>query len=267
MPLNQERPDRAPTRALARGLQILLTFAEERRPLTLSEITTALDMSPATTYRLLGTLEQYGFVHRSAHTKQFAPGLAIMSLVPLLLDSVAVSEMAQRHVQQVVEDTNETANLAVLDGDSVLYLHSIARPSMLTVNNPSGLRTSPHCSALGKVLLARVNDETARHILGPEPYDARTESTRTTWKDLRRDLELTRQRGYSITEEEYEVGLCGVAVPVDLPLDKPIALNVSCPTSRWSIARATNELVPSLQRAASAIASASGRRGGAGATG
>ena len=256
MPASPGRSDRAPTRALARGLEILLTFADEGRPLTLSELSVQLDMSSATAYRLLSTLEQYGFVHRNEDTKQFTPGLAIMTLVPMMLDSFAISDSTRRLVQQLAEETNESANLATLEGASVLYLHSFSRPSMLTVNNPAGLRIHAHCSALGKMLLAAMDDESARMLLGEEPYEARTASTLTRWSDLSADLELARDQGYSLSVEEYESGLCSVAVPVHLPLPNPIALNVSCPSSRWSQDRVADEFVPLLQSAATAIADA-----------
>ncbi len=252
------RSNRAPTRALARGLEILLAFVEKGRPLSLSEISALLDMSPATAYRMLGTLEEYGFVRRNQDTKQFAPGLAIMTLVPMLLDSLAVSESARRYVEQLARETDETANLALLEGGHVLYLVSVPRASMLTVNNPTGMRTPAHCSALGKMLLALVNDETAQQLLGPEPYDARTPATLITWETLRKDLEMARAQGYSLSVEEYERGLCSAAVPVELPLPNPIALNVSCPTSRWSMERVNDVFIPSLRRAASAIARGNG---------
>ncbi len=254
MATKAKRPDQVPTRALARGLEILLAFADEGRPLSLSEISQILSMSPATAYRLLGTLEQFGFVHRSEQTKHFAPGLAIMTLMPMMLDSFAVSDSTRRLIHQLAQDTDETVNLATLDGASVLYLHTASRPSMLTVNNPTGLRTEVHCSALGKMLLARLDDETARQLLGAEPYEARTPSTRTTWEAIRKDLEWARARRHSISVEEYELGLCSVAVPVELPLPTPFALNVSCPAPRWSTDRVRDHLLPSLQRAADAIA-------------
>lgn len=258
MSTTSRRSGRAPTRALARGLEILLAFAEKGRPLSLSEISSLLNMSPATAYRMLGTLEEYGFVRRNEDNKQFAPGLAIMTLVPMLLDSLAVSESARRYVEQLVRDTGETANLAMLEGGQVLYLVSVPGDSMLTVKNPTGTRTPAHCLALGKMLLALVDDEAAQQLLGPEPYNARTSSTLVTWEALRKDLEMARTRGYSLSVEEYERGLCSAAVPVNLPLPHPIALNVSCPASRWSMERVNDVLIPSLLRAASAIAGANG---------
>lgn len=256
MPTSRKRSDQAPTRALARGLEILLAFAKKSQPLNLTEISSLLDMSPATAYRMLATLEEYGFVQRNEDTKQFAPGLAIMTLVPVLSDTLGLSERARRHVQRLAEDMDETTNLATLHGGDVLYLMSVPRASMLTVNNPTGTRVPAHCVGVGKMLLARLDELSARQLLGKEPYEARTPSTLTTWKALRKDLETTRERGYSISVEEYELGLCSVAAAVDLPLPMPIALNITCPTLRWSMDRVEEVFIPSLRHVATTIAEA-----------
>lgn len=247
------RSDQAPTRALARGLEILLAFAKSKQPMNLAEISALLDMSPATTYRMLATLEEYGFVQRNESTKQFAPGLAVMTLVPVMSDTLGLSERAGRHVQRLAEDVDESTSLATLHGGDVLYLMSVPRASMLTVDNPTGTRVHPHYVGVGKMLLASLDEVSARELLGEEPYEARTPSTLATWDRLREDLEETRERGYSISVEEYELGLCSVAVPIDLPLPMPMALNITCPTLRWSMDRAENVLLPNLHRTANAI--------------
>ena len=96
-----------------------------------------------------------------------------------------------------------------------------------------GMRLPAHCTALGKCVLAQLSEDLAQVTLGAEPYERRTDRTLTTWSDLAADLAAIRERGYSISEEEYEVGLISIAVPVHW-LDGPGsgAINVSLPATR-----------------------------------
>ena len=162
-------------------------------------------------------------------------------------------DLAREPLRTLAGRTGETANLATLDGPDVLYLLSETGSHLLTLRSHVGLRLPVHATALGKCLLAQQGDDAARAAAGDEPYEALTERTITSWSKLRANLERIRREGVAYSREEYEIGLCSVAVPVDwVQGDGPVAVNVSLPASRAG-RDATAKLVRDLRAAAAAI--------------
>jgi DNA-binding IclR family transcriptional regulator len=162
----------------------------------------------------------------------------------------------------MAERTVETVNLAVLHGDEVVSLASESGSRLLTLRSPVGLRLAVHCTALGKCMLAQLDDEEARRVAGPEPYAALTARTITSWDALRKSLGRIRRDGVAISHEEYEVGLESIAAPLAWFDDHArAALNVSLPSSR-ARGGAAAELAAALQATATAIEAAAGVQGG-----
>jgi DNA-binding IclR family transcriptional regulator len=232
---------------LARGLDILALFARAGPELTQTEIATALRLPLPTVHRLTAVLAERGFLDRDPRTRRFRLGLELARFLPPLLAGLRLPDIARPHVEQLAADTGETINLAVLQGDEIVYLVSESGDRLLTARTPVGMRLPAHCTALGKCLLAHLPEEAARHALGDEPYASRTEATATTWAELQQALERIRRDRVAQSWEEYEVGLAALAVPVAW-LDGPgtAALNVSLPTSRATRAFRT-ELVGRLR--------------------
>ncbi len=239
--------------SLARGLRILQQFSPERPEWTLSELGEATGLPLPTVHRLLRTLMAYRFVEQDPATRRFRLGSEVVRLIGPALQALRLPEIARPHVRQLSDALGETANLAVLEGGQVLYLVSYASPRLLRVQTYVGLLLPAHCTALGKCLLAYLEEEDARARLGPEPYPARTPFTKTRWRDLRADLRRIRAQGYAISYQEYELGLNACAVPVWEGDRVCAAVNVSVPLSRWSARRLRREILPALRRAAQAI--------------
>jgi IclR family acetate operon transcriptional repressor len=135
----------------------------------------------------------------------------------------------------LASELQETVNLAILQGSEIVYVLSETADRLLTSRAAVGMRLPAHCTALGKCLLAQLPQDVARVALGDEPYERRTERTLTTWASLAEDLAAIRQAGVAISEEEYEVGLFSIAVPVRwLHGPGTGAINVSLPATRAS---------------------------------
>jgi DNA-binding IclR family transcriptional regulator len=154
-------------------------------------------------------------------------------LMPAVLTGMRLPDLARRRLIKLVRDVHETANLAVLDGDEIVYLLSEPGDRLLTLHATVGQRLPAHCTALGKCLLAHLPEDAARRTLGAEPYEARTPHTITSWRRLRSALAEVRRMGVSHSEEEYEIGLMSIAVPVRWTDGRgSAAINVSLPTAR-----------------------------------
>jgi DNA-binding IclR family transcriptional regulator len=239
---------------LARGLDILELFAGESPELTQTEISDRLDLPVPTVHRLVKLLTERGWLVRDPASRRLRLGLGAARLLP----AVRLPDLARQPLRAMAERTGETVNLAALDGHEVLYLASETGSHLLTLRSHVGLRLPVHSTGLGKCLLAQLDDEQARSAAGPEPYEALTPRTITSWEKLRGNLERVRREGVAYSREEYEVGLHSIAVPLAwIEGDGPVAVNVSLPSSRAG-RDATAELTRDLRETAAAITGPSG---------
>ena len=243
---------------LGRGLDILKLVADRGGELSQSEIGAALRLAPATVHRLTSVLAQRGFLERAPDTRRLRLGLELTRLIQPLLAGLHLPELARGPLAALAAQTGETANLAVLAGAEVVYLVSESGGRLLTLQGPAGMRLPAHCTALGKCLLAFLPEPLARAALGPAPYESRTARTLTSFKALGPALEEIRRTGVARSDEEYEVGLVSIAVPIAWTGGPASAsINVSLPSSR-ARPRFRAELVTRLREAAAAIDEATG---------
>jgi DNA-binding IclR family transcriptional regulator len=234
---------------LARGLDILELFAGDSPELTQTEISERLGLPVPTVHRLVKLLMERGWLVRDGASRRLRLGLGAARLLP----AVRLPDIARDPLRAMAERSGETVNLATLDGSEVLYLVSETGSNLLTLRSHVGLRLPVHATALGKCLLAQLDDQDARRVAGREPYPARTPRTVTTWDKLRAQLERVRRDGVAYSREEYELGLHSIAVPLAwVEGDGPVAVNVSLPSSRAG-RDATAELTRELQAAADRI--------------
>jgi IclR family acetate operon transcriptional repressor len=212
---------------------VLELFGGSAPELSQKEISESLGLPMPTVHRLTTLLTERGWLDRDPATRRLRLGLEMARLVPALTAGMRLPELARPHLLRLATDVQETVNVAILQGPDIVYLLSESGDRLLTSNVTVGMRLPAHCTALGKCLLAQLPEDIARAALGDEPYERRTERTQTTWKQLAPDLAVIRDTGVSVSEEEYEVGLVSIAVPVRW-IDGPGtgAINVSLPTSR-----------------------------------
>jgi IclR family pca regulon transcriptional regulator len=237
---------------LARGLDILELFAGDSPELTQTEISERLGLPVPTVHRLVKLLTERGWLVRDSRSRRLRVGLGAARLLP----AVRLPDLARDPLRAMADRTGETVNLATLDGSEVLYLVSETGSNLLTLRSHVGLRLPVHATALGKCLLAQLDDEDARRAAGRDPYPALTPRTVTSWEKLRGQLERVRREGVAYSREEYEVGLHSIAVPLAwVDGDGPVAVNVSLPSSRGG-REATAELAHELQAAADRISGA-----------
>lgn len=247
-------PTPTTVQSLGRGLRVLRLFTRERPALALADCATRLELSPASTYRLLNTLEAERFVERDPDTGAYRLAVGVLELLPALFDGLGLPRLARPVVADLARATGETANLALLEEGRVLYLLSESSDRMLRIDTAPGLQLDAHCTALGKSLLAQLSDERARELLGHEPYRACTSRTLTSWEAMEPELRAIRRRGYALSEGELEEGLSSCAVALPPPGGPPHAINLSSPSARMPRRLARESFVPMLERAASEVA-------------
>lgn len=170
-------------------------------------------MHKSTIHRLLQTLESKRFVVRDSTTGLYQLGFRFIELASVLLQEIDIQRWALPYLQHLSAETGETVDLAVLDGNEVIYLQVVETPQRVKIAAAVGQRLPVACTATGKAFLAFLPLEQVHQLLGNH-LDQYTDNTLVSFSDLYKDLEETRQRGFAISEQEYENDINAVAAPI-----------------------------------------------------
>lgn len=220
-------------RTLSRGLEILEQFAGEQAELSQSDLATRCGLPMPTIHRLVRTLVAHEFLEPVAGGRNYRIGAAVLRLAGPLIARSDPAAVIRRKLQELSEKTGETTNLATLLGSSVVYLDGETGGRMLTPQVTVGLRLAAYNTALGKALLAELDDDEVVARLGRGPYPRTTDRSAADWPELKRRLDAVRDTGVSVSDEEFEVGLTSMAVALPAQSDGSLrAINISLPISR-----------------------------------
>lgn len=222
-----------------RLLIVLEEVARTGRPLTPTEANANLGLPKPTIHRLFSTLETEGFLQRDLDGVTFSPGRRLRALATGVLSSLRVRMARVAALTALAEEIGETCNIVLPDRDGMVYLDRVETKWPLRIQLPIGSRVPFHCTASGKMYLSSLNDAHLRSFLRSAPFKACTDKTLTTTKALRKELALTRERGYAIDNEEFIDGMIAIAVPIEDGRGRFLsALACHAPTLRLSLAAA-----------------------------
>ena len=245
--------------SLARGLSILSLFSQEKPALSLTEISQRLQLNKTTTFRLLSTLEALGYLQRDQQTKQYRPALELMRLGFVVLSGIEVRQVAAPYLRQLVNELQETVNLAVLDHHEVIYIDRVGSNHLVNIYRPIGSRLPAYCTSTGKSLLAFLPPEKLEAVLAAANWVRYTENTLVTPEALKANLALVRQRGFADSDREMFPELRAVAAPIRQNDGQVVAtVNISVPSYRVSYQRLIGELGPKIMEIAWQISAALG---------
>jgi DNA-binding IclR family transcriptional regulator len=231
-------------RAVERAMQILSSFDGGHTERGVSEIAQATGLHKATTHRIVMTLLNGGFLERTADGERLRLGLGVVELGLGALRDLDFRRAAFPYMQQMVERFQETCDLGIFDHGRVLYVEVVHSEHSLTITTRVGRRLPAHCTASGKVFLAFLPAPVVEPILSA-PMKAFTERTITSPDRLREELEATRQRGYGLDDEEFELGIRAVSVPIrDIDGNVIAAMSMPGPSNRL-----TPERIPEIAQA------------------
>lgn len=245
-------------RALERALQILGSFSLAQPELSLSDLSTATDLPPSTTLRLLSILMQYGYVERSADTDRYRIGVGMFERGSIYIQTTSIEADAREKLAALARTCNQTASMAVLDRDHIVHIAVFPPDRAIRYFAPLGQREMAHCTGLGKVLLSGLPDEQLEEIVERQELPGRTDRTITTIGALRVQLEEIREQGYAIDNEESVVGLRCVAAPIFDDRNRvTAAISASGPAAEFNV-ETIPVFVREIRKTAEVI---SGRRG------
>jgi IclR family pca regulon transcriptional regulator len=243
------RPDFV--QSLERGLAVIRAFDAAHPELTLSEVAAATNVTRAAARRFLLTLAELGYVRSDGRLFSLTP--KVLELGYAYLSSLSLPDVAEPHLESLAAEVNESSSISVLDRDDVVYVARVPVSRIMTVTISVGTRVPAYATSMGRVLLAALSPaELDEHLRG---FEGRALTTRTLTgeRELRAELAQVAAQGYSVIDEELEVGIRSIAAPVTRSGAVVAAINVSTTADAAPVADTVGRLLPPLLAAAGAL--------------
>jgi IclR family acetate operon transcriptional repressor len=216
--------------SIERAFGLLETMADQGGMMGLSQLATASGLPLPTIHRLVRTLVDLGYL-RQEPSRQYVLGPKLIKLGESSAHMLSVR--ARPHLARLVDELGESANMAMFDGDQIVYVAQVPSRHSMRMFTEVGRRVLPHCTAVGKVLLAGMTPERTRDLLQRTGMPRYTEHTITDPDEFARQLAAAARNGYAMDDGEQELGVRCVAVAVpDAPA--ALAISVSGPVGRMS---------------------------------
>jgi len=210
MPHKEENPSVAVERALG----MLEAIALESEGLSNAEISRKLQIPKSSASYILRTLEKQNYVNRDPDTGKYRVGLKILSLSRGALSGIDVREVALPIMRNLMEKTNLTCHLAILDGPEAVYIEKVEPQGFIRMDTWVGRRMRVHATSVGKALVAYIPQDKLEKILAERAMERRTPKTITTVPRLLKELEKVRSAGYAVDDEENNLGARCLGAPI-----------------------------------------------------
>ena len=242
------------TDMVGKALGLLVLLGDEPRGASAAELSRRAELPFSTTYRLLGSLTRDGFVDYEPDGRRYHLGLRIFQLGQRVSNHHGFAGTALPILRRVTEETGEATILSVRDGNHHLTVNKVDGPQTFRVTSDPGHLGALHTTSVGKALVAFADDATRSRLVDELELQPLTEFSITDREAFRAEIELVRQRGFAVMDQENELGMRAVAVPVFNAQGTAFAsLATAVPVFRMSI-EALVALVPLLQSAAAELA-------------
>ena len=241
------------TDMVGKALGLLVLLGDEPRGASAAELSRRAELPFSTTYRLLGSLTRDGFVDYEPDGRRYHLGLRVFQLGQRVSNHHGFAGTSLPILRRVTEETGEATILSVRDGNHHLTVNKVDGPQTFRVTSDPGHLGALHTTSVGKALVAFADDATRNRLLEELPLDPLTERSITDRGDFRAEIEQVRRQGYATMDEENELGMRAVAVPVFNAQGHAFAsLATAVPVFRMSM-EALVALVPLLQAAAAEL--------------
>lgn len=238
--------------SVANAMLLLKTFSDEESELGISALAERLGLAKSTVHRLASTLVTEGMLEQNPETGKYRLGLTVFELGSLVRRKFDISREAKPWLLTLREQTHETILLSILGHGGVVCVNFLESQQSIRISSGIGMRKPLHCTAEGKALLAFQPNTVIDQVLAGD-LQQRTPNTITDPAALRDELALIRSNGYAIDNEEYELGMRGVAAPIkDDSGHSTAAVAVAGPTQRLGKRQLTS-LADGVAKAAQGI--------------
>jgi DNA-binding IclR family transcriptional regulator len=242
--------------SVEKTIQIIETMASAREPLRLADIALLVQMPASTALRMVNTLVQKGYAYQEADTLRYGLTLRLTQIGSQVNAHISIREIAHPVLVRLSQDFKESACLAIEEDMEVIYIDVVDGPDgLLKITQRIGKRAPMHSTGVGKLLLTQYTPEKLALFMEKKGLLSLTPNTVASMEDLHKEIELIRQRGFALDDEECELGARCLAAPICNSEGRIVAaISLSGPVSRMNPKRIT-EITSSLVAAANEIAS------------
>lgn len=237
---------------LAKGLAVIETFAADRPRQSISDVAAASGLDRATARRCLLTLAHQGYADWDGKFFTLTP--RVLRLGTACLASMPMPAIVQPALDALSDRIGESTSVSILDGAEIVYVARAAQRKVMSIALMPGSRLPAYCTSMGRVMLAALPEVEARSRLETAPRPARTPQTLTGIEDVMAEIARVRLQGYAVIDQEVEVGLCSMAVPLMNARGQVIAaLNLGRAAGPEPMADVAQRLLPELQTVAAQL--------------
>ncbi|UWU32209.1 helix-turn-helix domain-containing protein (plasmid) [Rhizobium sp. WSM1274] len=236
----------------ARGLKVIEAFGETRQRLSIAEAAKLTELDRATVRRSLLTLAELGYADYDGKFFTLTP--KILRLGHAYLSATPLPALLQPHLDQLSERAGQSASASVLDGTDIVYIARASQRRVMSINLTTGSRLPAYCASMGRVQLAALAESEARAILARSELKQNTPNTKTDPDELIAEFRRVRTEGYAIIDQELEIGLCSIAVPIDNDRGETLAaINIGAPAALVPAAEMKERYLPLLKETQAAL--------------
>jgi len=209
--------------SIVRAMNVLELLARSKRGASISEISRDLALPKSSTYLLLTTLEENGYLQRNIQTGKYYFGSKLVALGRKVLEHLDLREVARPFLGALMRRTGLIVHLAVLEGNAAVIIDRVEPPGLSAGADWVGRRLDINCTGVGKALVAFLSDEQFGQIITVKHFARHNDNTIVTIRGLKTELARVREQGYALDDEEDEIGLRCVGAPVFDSEQKPVA--------------------------------------------
>lgn len=234
--------------------QVLHTFDGPNRHMTLGDIARAAGLDRSATQRVVYTLEELGYLYRIADTKNYGLTSKVLQFSYNYIRSNELVDKASPYLLEMSRQIGETTNLLELDGHEIVFVARFPGRHLVNIDIVVGARLPAMFTASGIAILSRQPESRVREVLAQTRMEPMTHFTELNPEKLKERIRQVARRGYAVIENETVLGDISVSAPItDYGGTAVAAINISVPTSRWTVERVEAELAQHVQVAATSI--------------
>lgn len=250
--MSSENPREERVNSLKRGLAVLKAFAKHHEAMTISEVAAQTDMAPASARRMLLTLRDLGYVEQ--HGKRFRVAPKVLDLGYSYLSSMPLWQIAQPVLERLSKRFQISSSASVLDGCDILYAFRASHGDVSQVLVSTGTRQPAHVTAMGRMMLASLPQDKLDYLVSQIDFSPLTANSVARPEDLQAMIEQVRRQDYAVVDEELEIGLRAIAVPIRNRQGVVIAaINAAGRSQSLSLDKLVNDVLPALWESADEI--------------
>ena len=240
--------------SVEKAFQVLEAFRDTHRTMSMADIARAAQLDRSATQRLVHTMELLGYIRRLPESTLYGLAPKVLTLSYNYLRSRELIERASPYLLDISRTLGETSNLQELNAHEIVFLARFPGKHLVNVDFAVGYRLPAVFTASGRAILSRLDAATRREIVRITPMNPITPYTETDAKLLMSRIDEAAEQGYSIVMNQTLVGDISVAAAITNHQGYPVAaINIAVPTTRWTVEKAKEQLVPHVQLAATSI--------------